>query len=128
MHDPILPTRSRLQSRSLDNGNIGGADVNQVASSYAAPGPFAEWRVTGSFEQANVDLLGLLDFSQVTDAYFDFFGTDYAHWTSGRGSGEGGIPTAVRAPAPITLPPLSPTPNFRTRLSWSNNKLSRILL
>ncbi|KAH7885570.1 hypothetical protein F5I97DRAFT_1413611 [Phlebopus sp. FC_14] len=57
----------------MDNGNIGQADINQTATSYAAPGPFAEW---------TVDLDGTefekLDFSGVTEAFFDFCGTNYA--------------------------------------------------
>ncbi|KAF8817289.1 hypothetical protein BYT27DRAFT_7237498 [Phlegmacium glaucopus] len=57
----------------LDNGNIGEADVGQPATSYAAPGPFTDWEI----DLTNSDLY-LLDFSNVSEAYFDFCGTNYA--------------------------------------------------
>ena len=57
-----------------DNGNIGEADVDQPATSYAPPGPFADyWEIDLHHSD-----LHLLDFSNVTKAYFDFCGTNYA--------------------------------------------------
>ena len=57
----------------LDDGNIAQADVNEVATSYAAPGPFTDWTVSLADSDVNH-----LDFSGVKDAYFDFCGTNYA--------------------------------------------------
>ncbi|KAM6497685.1 hypothetical protein JOM56_005633 [Amanita muscaria] len=56
-----------------DNGNIGEADVDKPETNYAAPGPFADdWEV----DLKSSDLIHL-DFSKVTEAYFDFCGTNY---------------------------------------------------
>ena len=57
----------------LDDGNIAQADVNEVATTYAAPGPFTDWTVSLADSDVNH-----LDFSGVKDAYFDFCGTNYA--------------------------------------------------
>ncbi|KAH7097575.1 hypothetical protein BKA62DRAFT_833180 [Auriculariales sp. MPI-PUGE-AT-0066] len=57
----------------LDNGNIGEADVNNRATSYAAPGPFTSWRV--SLKGSEIERL---DLTKVTRAYFDFCGTNYS--------------------------------------------------
>ena len=56
----------------LDNGNIAESDINQVATSYAAPGPFTEWTV----DMAGTDFANV-DVKDVTQAYFDFCGTNY---------------------------------------------------
>ncbi|GJJ13687.1 hypothetical protein Clacol_007943 [Clathrus columnatus] len=56
----------------LDNGNIGQSDINEVATSYAAPGPFSEWTVN----MKGTDWKHL-DVGKVTDGYFDFCGTNY---------------------------------------------------
>lgn len=57
-----------------DNGNIGEADVDQVATSYAAIGPFTDdWEISLKNSRLNH-----LDFSNVTEAYFDFCGTNYS--------------------------------------------------
>ncbi|KAG6819310.1 hypothetical protein H0H93_013136 [Arthromyces matolae] len=58
----------------LDNGNISGADVDEPAKKFAAPGPFAEdWTVS----LTNSDLTRL-DFGSVKKGYFDFCGTNFA--------------------------------------------------
>lgn len=57
----------------LDDGNIAQADVNEVATSYAPPGPFADWTVSLADSDVNH-----LDFSEMKDAFFDFCGTNYA--------------------------------------------------
>ncbi|KAH7881755.1 hypothetical protein F5I97DRAFT_2076544 [Phlebopus sp. FC_14] len=78
-HNPVsAPYSFRMRGDKvtsvMDNGNIGEADINNTATSYAAPGPFAEW---------TVDLDGTefekLDFSGVTEAFFDFCGTNYSY-------------------------------------------------
>ena len=56
----------------LDNGNIAESDINQVATSYAAPGPFTEWTVS----MAGTDFTNV-DIGHVTQAYFVFCGTNY---------------------------------------------------
>jgi hypothetical protein len=79
VHDPIvsvysfqLDTDGKIEV--LDNGNIGEADVNATATNFAAPGPFADdWTV-----DLKASDLVKLDFSKVTEAYFDFCGTNYA--------------------------------------------------
>ncbi|KAH0832337.1 hypothetical protein J3R83DRAFT_13353 [Lanmaoa asiatica] len=58
----------------LDNGNIAESDINHTATSYAPPGPFAEWKV-----DMNGTEFEKLDFSRVTDAFFDFCGTNYSY-------------------------------------------------
>ncbi|KAG6379344.1 hypothetical protein JVT61DRAFT_11805 [Boletus reticuloceps] len=58
----------------LDNGNIAESDINHTATSYAPPGPFAEWKV--ELDGTEFDKL---DFSDVTDAFFDLCGTNYAY-------------------------------------------------
>ena len=60
--------------KAQDNGNIGGVDVDERETTFAAPGPFADyWEVDLNGTQFNH-----LDFKKVTDAYFDFCGTNYA--------------------------------------------------
>ncbi|KAJ7714460.1 hypothetical protein B0H14DRAFT_3015165 [Mycena olivaceomarginata] len=89
-HDGVsTPYSFRLESdgsiKVIDDGNVGQADVNAVATSYAAPGPFAEWTVSLKWTlHANgieKDWDGL-DLSQVSEAYLDFCGTNYALWKS----------------------------------------------
>ncbi|KAK0703601.1 hypothetical protein B0T26DRAFT_757133 [Lasiosphaeria miniovina] len=58
----------------LDNGNIAGSDIDNMATSYAAPGPFAEWTVDMSGTEFDK-----LDVTGVTEAYLDFCGTNYAY-------------------------------------------------
>ncbi|OJJ42655.1 hypothetical protein ASPZODRAFT_169945 [Penicilliopsis zonata CBS 506.65] len=77
-HDPVRVLYSfRLHADGtqtvLDNGNVAESDINQVATSYAAPGPFAEWTIS----MAGSDFDNL-DLTHVTGAYFDFCGTNYA--------------------------------------------------
>lgn len=78
-HDPISTKYSfnLYPNGSIevgDNGNIAEANVDETATSYAAPGPFpSQWTVDLRDSQ-----LDNLDFSNVTDAYFDFCGTNYA--------------------------------------------------
>ena len=79
VHDAVKAIYSfNLDSDGLikveDNGNIGEADVGHVATSYAAIGPFTDdWEVS----LKNSTDLDHLDFSKVTEAYFDFCGTNY---------------------------------------------------
>lgn len=79
IHDAITTSYSfRLYPSGkievLDDGNIAGLNVDETVTTYAAPGPFAdEWKV----DLTNSDLVHL-DFSNVTEAYFDFCGTNYA--------------------------------------------------
>ena len=48
--------------------------TRQPVTSYAAPGPFADdWEIDLQYSD-----LYLPDFSNVTEAYFDFCGTNYA--------------------------------------------------
>ncbi|KAJ7724702.1 hypothetical protein B0H14DRAFT_3003611 [Mycena olivaceomarginata] len=90
-HDGVsTPYSFRLESdgiKVIDDGNVGQADVNAVATSYAAPGPFAEWTVSLKWTlHANgieKDWDGL-DLSQVSEAYLEFCGTNYALWKSVR--------------------------------------------
>ena len=77
-HDPVSTVFSfrvnGLGTKSvLDNGNIGESDLNQTATSYAALGPFTEWTVSMAGTE-----FARLDLSSVTEAYFDFCGTNYA--------------------------------------------------
>ncbi|KAF9565091.1 hypothetical protein CPC08DRAFT_213736 [Agrocybe pediades] len=80
VHDPISITYSYVLSPDgtinvLDNGNLAEADVDEPAKSYAAPGafPVEGWKV-----DLRASALEDLDFSGVTEAYFDFCGTNYA--------------------------------------------------
>lgn len=60
--------------KEVENGNINEADVGQPKTNYATPGPFPDyWEI-----DLHASLFHLLDFSGVTDAYFDFCGTNYA--------------------------------------------------
>ncbi|GJJ09108.1 hypothetical protein Clacol_003330 [Clathrus columnatus] len=76
-HDPVSTIFSfRVDDKGtrsiLDNGNIGESNINELATSYAAPGPFAEWTISmKGTEWEN------LDTSEITDGYFDFCGTNY---------------------------------------------------
>ncbi|GJJ09105.1 hypothetical protein Clacol_003327 [Clathrus columnatus] len=50
-HDPVSTVFSfRVDDKGiryiLDNGNIGESNINELATSYAAPGPFAEWTIS----------------------------------------------------------------------------------
>lgn len=80
VHDPISILYSFYLSTDgsinvLDNGNIAEADVDEPVKHYAAPGLFADdWTVN----LTQSEHLDLLDFSNVTEAYFDFCGTNYA--------------------------------------------------
>ena len=48
----------------LDNGNIAQADVNNTATSYAAPGPFARWTVSlADSEISKLDFFALVNFA-----------------------------------------------------------------
>lgn len=75
-HDAVSTTYAfrlyNANSIAVVDGNIGEAQINQVASPYARIGPFAEWKV--EFVGVDVDKL---DFTGVTGAYFDFCGTCY---------------------------------------------------
>ena len=78
-HDPVTVIYSFVLQNDglvnpLDDGNIGLPDVNQTATTYAPPGPFAKWTV----RFGDSTEFGKLDFSGVTDAFFDFCGTNYA--------------------------------------------------
>jgi len=80
VHDPISISYSfSLNSDGkidvLDNGNVAEADVDEPAKNYAAPGPFP---VDGWVVDLRASTLNALDFSKVTEAYFDFCGTNYA--------------------------------------------------
>ncbi|KAF8431464.1 hypothetical protein L210DRAFT_2982969 [Boletus edulis BED1] len=78
-HSPIATIYSYYLHKNgkmsvLDNGNIAESDINHTATSYAPPGPFAEWKV--DLDGTEFDKL---DFSDVTDAFFDLCGTNYAY-------------------------------------------------
>lgn len=80
VHDPISITYSFILNPGgtveiLDNGNIAEADVDEPAKNYAAPGLFP---VDGWVIDLRASALASLDFSNVTEAYFDFCGTNYA--------------------------------------------------
>lgn len=78
-HEPVTTVYSfHLDPHGMihvqDNGNIAEADVDEPEKHYAAPGPFADnWTV-----DLNYSIVTSLDFSNVTEAYFDFCGTNYA--------------------------------------------------
>lgn len=80
VHDPIITTYSFSLSPGIngkvkekDNANFGEANVGHSETNYAPPGPFTDWEIDLSNSTTK-----LLDFSNVTKAYFEFFGTNYS--------------------------------------------------
>lgn len=78
VHDSISIVYSYILNddgsiQEVDDGNIAEADVDNQATTYAAPGPFTQWSV--SIADSDLDLL---DLSGVDGSYFDFFGTNYS--------------------------------------------------